>query len=342
MKEEKKTSILKRKKFWMIAVVLLGILGFVFYKAKSSKNSKVQTAKIEKGMVEEVLTLSGNINADNYAKLSFSSSGDIAWVGVTEGDEVKKGQSLTKLDTTVLNSTYQQANATLRAADAALQDVYDQVKDHAGDETYAQKDTRTAAEVTKDKAYESYIQAQYNLKHATITSPFAGIVTYLAHPFSGVNVTSTETQVEVLDPLTMYFDVTADQSEVLQIQMGQKVEIVLDSLPDDPLSGKVVFIGYTPEPNQVGTNYKIKVAFDDSSLDIKKYRIGLSGDANFVTKQKENVLYVPTTFVQSDPNGKYLQTSASGNRTYVQIGLEGADKTEIISDKVKEGDSIFD
>lgn len=341
-KEEKKRPFFKGKRFWVVLAVVAALVGFFYYRNILSKKSSVKTAKVEKGAVSEVLTLSGNIDADNYAKLGFSSSGDISWVGVSEGDEVKKGQGLIKLDTTVLNSVYQQAVATLRAADAAVEDVHDQVKDHTGDETYAQKDTRTAAEVTKDKAYESYLQAQYNLRHATITSPFDGIVTYLAHTFPGVNVLYTETQVEVLDPETMYFDVSADQSEVLQLSVGQDVDITLDSIPDEPLKGKVEFIAYTPDPTQVGTNYKVRVSFNESNLDIKKYRIGLSGDANFVTKKKDDALYVPTDFIGSDSSGKYVRKSSENNKTYIDIGLEGPDKTEIISSDIKEGDTVFD
>ena len=342
MKEAKKVPFYKNKKYWIITIIILAIFGYFYFKSSSAKSGGVTSTEVKKGTVEEVLTLSGEIMADEYTQLTFPTAGEISWVGVKEGDEVKRGQSLTKLNTVVLNAAYQQAKATLRAAEATVDNIHDQVKDHSGDETFAQKDLRTTAEAAKDRAYESYVAAEYNLRNSTISTPFDGVITYLAHPFSGVNVFPTETQVEVLNPGTMYFDVSADQSEVLQLYVGQNVEIVLDSVSNERLKGKIVFIGYTPKPNEAGTIYKVKVAFDDKNLDIKKYRIGLSGDANFITAQKDNALYVPPNYIKTDASGRYLSKSRKNGKTYIEVGLEGEDKTEIISDKVKEGDVVFD
>jgi|SRR3989304_6799993 len=341
MKGEKKTRFYKKKKFWIIFLTLLAVFGFSYYKFILSKKNVVESTEIKRGTVEEALTLSGEVKADEYAKLTFPTSGEISWVGVKEGDEVEKGQALTKIDTTVLNSTYQSVRATLRAAEATVENIHDQVKNHSADETFVQKDTRTTAEVTKDKAYEAYIAAEYNLRNSTLIAPFAGIITSLAHPFSGVNVFATETQVELINPQTLYFDVSADQSEVLKLSIGQEVNITLDSVSDEELKGNIVFIGYTPKADEVGTIYKVKVAFDDL-LDIKKFRVGLTGDATFVISKKENVLFVPPKFVKSDLDGKYLKKSGKNGKTYVEIGLEGEDATEIVSDKVKEGDNVFD
>ena len=187
---EKKENIfrrlLKRKKLLIILAVL--IVGGYFLYGYFTGNEDYETAEVKRGTVAEELILSGDIDADEYAQLKFPASGKIAWVTVKEGDEVKKGQALTKLDTITLNTAFQTTRATLRAAEATLDYVHDQVKDNDDDETFSEKDTRTTAETTKDRAYEAYVAAEYNLRNSTLLSPFAGIVTYLAHPYSGVNV----------------------------------------------------------------------------------------------------------------------------------------------------------
>lgn len=337
-----KTRFYRRKKFWIISVIIIAIFSFAYFKILSSRNSSiVDSTEVKKGTVEEVLTLSGEIDADEYAKLTFPSSGQIAWVGVKEGDEVKKGQALTKLDTVVLNAAFQQAKAALRAAEATVENVHDQVKDHSGDETFAQKNTRTTAEAAKDSAYEAYVAAEYNLRHSTVLSPFAGVVTYLAHPYSGVNVLVTEVQVEVINPESIYFDVSADQSEVVDITKGQKVSVILDSHSDETLEGVVDFIGYTPKAGEAGTVYKTRVKFAKDDFDFNRFRIGMSGDAKFLLSQKENVLYVPPKYISTDPKGKYINLGSKSNKVYVEIGIEGEDKVEIKGD-IKEGDVIFD
>jgi RND family efflux transporter MFP subunit len=345
MESEKKPFILrllKRRKLLLIIFVILAVIGFSYYKIVSRRNAGVQTAKVEKGTVSEELVLSGEINADEYTQLSFPTSGEISWVGVKEGDKVKKGQSLSKLDTTILNSTFQQAQATLRAAEATVENIHDQVKDHSGDETYSQKDTRTTAEAAKDKAYEAYIQAEYNLRNSTLIAPFTGIITYLAHPFPGVNILVTEPQIELINPDTIYFDVSADQNDVVNLSVGQPVSVSIDSLPDETIDGEISFISYTPKSGEAGTVYKIKVMLEGNDLDAQKVRIGMSGDAHFIINKKDNVLYVPPKFINTNGEGKYLNVGSLNNRVYIEVGIEGEDRVEIISDKVKEGETVFD
>jgi RND family efflux transporter MFP subunit len=342
MKEVKKAPFYKKRKFWIATISIFAVVIFFYYKILSSRNGKVQTSKIEKGTVSEELVLSGDINADEYANLTFPTSGEISWVGVKEGDEVKAGQSLLKLDTTVLNSAFQQAKATLRAAEATVQNIYDQVQDHSSDETFAQRDVRTAAEAAKDRAYESYIAALYNLNNSTLTAPFAGIISFLAHPYPGVNVIFSETQVEIINPDTIYFDVTADQSDVINLYLSQEVLITLDSLPEEKINGEVAFIGYTPKLGEAGTVYKVKVDIKKDGFENKNVRIGMSGDASFIIKEKSDVLYVPPKFINADTKGKYLKVGNADNRVYIDVGIEGEERVEIISEKVKEGDTIFD
>jgi macrolide-specific efflux system membrane fusion protein len=339
MKQGKKTRFYKKKKFWIVTAIILAVIGFSYYKISLSKKANVQTAKIERGEVSEELVLSGEVDADEYANLTFPTSGEISWVGVKEGDEVKAGQALLKLDTTVLNSAFQQTRATLRAAEATVANIHDQVKDHSGDETFVQKDTRTTAEAAKDKAYESYIAAEYNLRNSTITAPFAGIITYLAHPFSGVNILVTETQAELINPKTIYFEVSADQTDVESLFRGQKVSIVLDAVPSKEFTGLVDFISYSPKPGEVGAVYKVKVKLDES-LNTDKYRIGMTGDAKFILSSKDNVLYVPPKYVKGDTMGKYIKLGDNKNKTYIEIGIEGEDRIEI-KGNFKEGDTVF-
>ncbi|OGM30433.1 hypothetical protein A2630_01775 [Candidatus Woesebacteria bacterium RIFCSPHIGHO2_01_FULL_44_10] len=258
------------------ALLLVGITFWrlvIYPKANSSK-----TATIQKGTVEEELILTGEVSADDYASLAFASSGKLAWVGVAEGDMVKKGATLARLDATVAAQDVKITDATLREEAATLDRVYDTLGDKAGKESFAEKETRTTAETAKDRAVFSHIKAQNILSTTTLTSPFDGIVTYIANPFAGINVIATQPQIEVVNPETLYFDVTADQSEVLDLTVGQKVGIVLDSLPDSKLEGEISFISFAPKVGEVGTAYKVKVKFV-GEIDSQKIRIGMTGDA---------------------------------------------------------------
>lgn len=328
------------KWFWLIIIVLiLGIGGFFLFRSRSQNGSVTTT--VQRGEVKEELILTGSIKADKHVVLYFPTGGKIAGVYVKEGEWVKKGRALTALDRTILNSTYQQALNTHKSYQATAEQVVDSVKDHKSDETFTQKATRTTAEVNRDNAYDAVKAAEYNLKNATLYAPFEGVITSLPFPSPGVNVNLTDPQVELLDPASIYFEVDADQSEVINIKDKQTVEIILDSYRDKSFVGVVSFISYTPKAGEASTVYKVKVELDSIQMKELLPRIGMSGDAKFILSEKTDVLFVPNRFVNSDKEGKYVNLGGKDKKVRVTVGVEGEEKIEIISG-VKEGDVLYD
>jgi len=97
----KKTTKFFVKNWKKLLILFIMIIGVIIFFSSRSKNLNVKVDTIKKGNVKEELILSGEISAENYAKLSFETSGRIVYVGVKEGDKVYKGKLISKLDTTV-------------------------------------------------------------------------------------------------------------------------------------------------------------------------------------------------------------------------------------------------
>ena len=149
---------------------VLILLTFLFFRKPAVK---VETVAVVKGDIVEAISASGEVDASEKADLIFQGSGKLAWVGVKEGDKVKKYQAIAKLDTVLLNASYQQAINSYTSYNAAAQKAEDDViKGHSADETYAQKSTRVAAQVARDNAYDAMKAAEQSLKFATIYAPF--------------------------------------------------------------------------------------------------------------------------------------------------------------------------
>lgn len=331
-------KVLKKRSIIPIVIILL-IIGGIKFASRGKNGSKVTTTKVDRGTVAEELILTGEIDADQHVDLTFATAGKIAWVGVKEGDKVIKGQALAALDKTTLDTAYQQARSMLRKYEATVDKIHDDLKNKATTETYTERNTRTTAEADKDYYYDAFRTAEYNLTNATLTAPFNGIVTYAAYP-AGVNVLSTQTEIELVNPDTIYFNATADQSEIIKLSQGQQVNVVFDSYPEKTFTGKVAFLGLTPKPGETGANYKIKVVIDQNQ-ETTVLRIGMTGDAKFILSQKENVLYLPPKFVNSDTKGKYVKLDKKKNKTYIKTGLEGEERIEI-TEGLKQGDMVFD
>ena len=344
MEKEKKPSIIRRifktrrRVIVFLIVIVIGILVYRYFASKGS--AEVRSARVYKGTVREELILSGVIRAEEHANLNFLSSGELDYVGVVEGQEVKARDVLAKLDSVNAYQSFLQAEADLRRYDASLAKTYDDVQGHEKDESFAQRESRTIAEANRDKAYRTYVIAQQNLNNLAIYAPFDGIITSIIHPYGGINTTLSESQIEIVNPKTIYFSVSADQTEITGLKVGQKVNIFLDSFPNEEFQGEVSYIAFTPKAGEAGSIYEIKVK-TLQDLDIQKIRIGMSGDAKFVLTEKEDVLYVPPGFVNSDINGSFVNLGKRNNKKYIEVGIEGEDKVEIIGD-IKEGDIVYD
>jgi len=326
-------------KHWKKITIIL-IIGLILFFVFRNKNSEVKTSNVQKGNLQEEMILSGNVTATNYTKLSFETAGKIIYVGVREGDKITKGKLISRLETTVLNSNYQIAMSNLRAAEATVENIHNQVKDHSGDETFAQKDLRTAAEVNKDKAYEAMLIAKRNLDGASLYAPFSGIVTYLNHPFTGVYSSFGSIEAEILDPETMYVSATIDQSDIESLINKKDGEIIFDAYLDKTYKGKIENISFAPKLGESATVYEVKISIDDIKNISQKLRIGMTSDIKFILNIKENVLFVSPQYVKEDIKGKYLLVGSKKNKVYIDLGIESNEGIEV-SGKINEGDLIF-
>jgi RND family efflux transporter MFP subunit len=328
----------RRHKKFTVGIVIIITLVILTPRLLRPKTSVVTTT-IQRGEVVSTLLLSGEIDATQKVTLQFQTPARLVGVYVKEGDTVKKGQLIAKLDTVLLNSNYQQALSAWRATTATVDRVHDSLKDKGNSESLAEKETRTLAEVANDKAYEAVIQTRKALTDATLVSPIDGVVTKVDSPQPGVNILPATSTFVVVNPSAIKFIVTADQTEVVSLHQGDTTTITLDSYPDMTLKGTVTNIAISPDPTESSTVYKVDVEVANIG-EAKNYRIGMTGDANFVLEKKENVLFVAPKFVKSDKNGKYL-TLNGNKKVYITPGVEGDERVEISGD-IKEGEIVYD
>jgi len=113
-----------RKKLWIFLVlglIILALLAGAFFKNKNKpKGIKVDTEMVEKRTIKETVSASGRIFPEKEVKISSDVSGEIVELYVIEGDSVKAGQLLAKIDPEAYVSVVQQGQAGLSRARSQL------------------------------------------------------------------------------------------------------------------------------------------------------------------------------------------------------------------------------
>lgn len=334
-----------RRKFVFGAIII--VIALILWQTIFKSKAVAQSTTIQKGDVATNLTLSGAVDSTEKATLQFQSPGLISWVGVKEGDYVTKGQGIASIDTRIANLDLQKSlnlyGLNRLDFDQTNQDNQNYLENPDSAARDRIKRSLDKAQLTLNNTVLDVQSQTVAISLSSISSPISGVVTNINNAIAGANVVVGQTQFEIVNPNTIYLSVTADQTDVVNVKVGDVASIVMDAYPDQTLQGKVIKIGFTPETNQTGTVYEVKIAFENlSSQDIKnlKFKIGMTGDANFTTNEKKDVLYVAPQYIKEDTKGKYLLVGPKKEKVYIQTGLEGTDRVEV-NGNIKEGDIIF-
>lgn len=321
--------------------VTFGFLIVLLFLFSRKPKIVVETASVVRGDIVESVSASGEVDAKEKADLTFQGSGKLIWVGVKEGDTVKKYQAIAKLDTILLNATYQQAINSYASLNAAAQKAEDDVKNHSTDETFAQKSTRVAAQVARDNAYDAMKAAEQSLKFATITAPFSGVVTSANPAFAGSNVTPLNAVYSIVNPETFYFSTEVGEIEVSKVQVGQKVTLILDAYPEENFESVVESVGISSVVTSTGgTGYKVKIALP--KREGINFRLGMNGDAEIIINMFKDVLSVPSDSVIEEDSGNYVWVAEgkSVRKVKVELGASSLDRYEI-KEGLEEGDTVL-
>jgi RND family efflux transporter MFP subunit len=296
--------MLKNKK-WLIGivVVLIIIVLLVFLRLRGG-SEEVKVAEVKKGNILSTISASGLVRANSVELGSARMAGRVEWVGVEEGDRVRRKQVLVKLD------------------------GYDQAK-----KEYNRLYKLHAQGFVSDLELE---RAKTAVDNAKIVAPFAGIVAEKSVT-PGEAISPGVPVITVVDIDNPWVEIQVDEVDIAIARVGQKVRFTTDAFPDKEFFGKIVWINKKAELKKVGGRVRMdeedlvfrgKVRFLDGK---KMLRPGMSVYAEIITGEKKGVLVVPREAVTLR-TGKRVVFVVNKDRSWekiVELGIKDAEKVEI-------------
>lgn len=321
-------------------VFLILIFSRVFF---WKKEPKIKTTKVKKDNLTLIVSASGKTKSQNQVDLKFQTSGKLAWVGVKEGENVKKWQAIASLDKEQLKKDLQKdLNDYMneRWDFEQTQEDYQQTKERLL-VTDAIKRILEKAQFDLNNAVIDVELADLAVRLATLASPIEGIVTHIDTPIAGVNITPATAVFTIADPNSVIFVVNVDEADVSQISLGLRAKIALDAYSDQVFEGQVSKISFSAiTTTGGGTAFPVEITLPENS-DLR-FKVGMNGDTEIVTQEKENVLVIPTSsvFIREDKNFVWKVVGGVAKKQEVKIGLEVEDLVEVI-DGLTEGEKVI-
>lgn len=136
-------------------------------------------------------------------------------------------------------------------------------------------------------------QARLSLDQTELRAPFAGVIAQ--NRLTSGELPPQDVAVLLVDDSSFFVDLRVDETDVVNVQVGQRVEFTVDALPDATITGEVSSIAYTPVPIDGLVVYNVRVDVDTTDAPL---RTGMSVTGRIVVQERENVLVVPNTFVR--------------------------------------------
>ncbi len=361
------TSILLRRVLPALIVVALAIGAFFWF--TRTKPVVVVLKSVDRGNVESTVvnTRAGTVEACQRTKLSTIMGGRIEFLGVKEGDRVKKGQLLMKLwnDDQKAQQTLAEAQRAVSAqrvkevcttAASSRREAERQtslknkgfVSEAREDAAKSEADARSAAcetaraDVTQASARVGVTKIEQG--RMTLYAPFDGTVANIVGELGEYSTPSppgvpTPPAIDLIDDSCLYINAPMDEVDAPKIKAGLPVRVTLDALPKQPLQGKVRRVApYVLAVEKQARTVDVEVDFDMPASG--GLLVGYSADVEIVLATRANVLRVPTAALIE--GGRVMVLNADSGKLEerkVKVGTANWEFTEIV-EGLAEGERI--
>ncbi len=296
---------------------------------------KVEVLPVSKKHFAHYVEVTGNVDAVDNALISPQTNGQITKIYVTEGQYVKKGQLLAKLNDEVLRNNLAQLQTSLLLADTMYQkqkSLYEQ--NVVSEVQYLQAKNQKE---TLEKNIE-VIKSQIALSR--ITAPFSGVIDQIFKK-EGEIAPPGQPLMQLVNLSKM--EVTAQISEnyLPDIELNNPVSISFPTYPDLKIDSKITFKGNVIDP--VNRTFRVKVKFNNIENKIKPNMLAV---VKFKDFEADSAIVVPTNTLSKDINGWFLfvLNKQDGKniveKRYVTIGISDENNT-LIKSGLQEGELII-
>ena len=310
------------KKWWFIGGGVLVVLFVVAAIARPKPGKSVQVTQASRKNLVALVKAPATIEPKTIVNISAEVPGKITRLAVAEGQDVKRGQLLLQLDPAGYAEDVSQSEAMLSSAQARLasakgawetqqpkhkrlkalfeQKLLSPGEMEAADQEYQNASSEYEAakqEVSRSKAALNASRDRY--AKTVFRSPIDGTVTGLNVEQGEIVITGTMNNpgtriLSVGDMNRMLAKANVDETDVIDLKVGQKANITVDAFPDSTFPAHVSEIAHSASTGTTSssgeTDFEVKVLFDNK---VPRMRPGMTADVAIETAAKDSVLAVP-------------------------------------------------
>ena len=289
--------------------------------------------------LQQTLSLTGALRAVDMSSVKARVAAEVREISVREGDTVRAGQIVARMDATEFQARVDQARGTLNAARAQL-DIATKNRDNnrtlvekgfisknAFDNSASQYAT---AEANVEAAKGALDVVQKLVNDTVIRSPISGVVA-MRYVQAGEKVSADNKLLDIVNLQKMELEAAVPTNDITNVAIGQRVTLRTEGLPQT-IEGKVVRINPATQSGSRSVLVYVQIANPQNQL-----RSGMFAEAQLILKTKASVLALPQNAIRKEGNRAYVYVIEADvlARKAITVGMSGRSgddyMTEVLS-----------
>lgn len=305
---------------------------------------------LESGSLQKNLAVSGSLRALQQASVKAKVAGEVKQVLVREGEAVKNGQILIKMDDSDYLARVEQSRASLRAAQGQLE-----IARTTRSNNRALKQQNFISQNALDTAENQYAIAQANVEGAksalevaqkalqdtVLRAPQDGLISARSVQ-PGEKVSPDARLLDVLDPTSLEVELSVPANEVAKISVGQAVQVTVEGL-DKPLTAQLARIS---PATAIGT--RSVLAYARLNQVPPSLRAGMFVQAKIVLASSAKVLKIARSALYADQTvdgtdnraAAYLIEGGKLRKVSLRLGASGEDESGEVVEVLEAGPGV--
>lgn len=303
---------------------------------KREKIKDVTVTALAPTTIDDVFELTGSVKARLSANISTKVIGEVTDVYVKEGDVVKAGQILLKIDDSDINERIKAADKGMESAKHnrdLSRKTYQRYKALADEKAVSgheldQIETQMrVSEAEYERAKALLNEALTYLKYTKITAPYNGIIT-AKHIDKGNMAVQGMPLFSIESNEKYYIEVSADESMLGVIKTGLPVRVFFDSLNNEFREMRAKVTEVIPSVDTKTRTFTVKI-----DLPMHNIRSGMFARVGFLTGKKESILINKDWVVKKGQLTGVYTVDDKGiiNYRLIKLGKTFGDRIEVIS-----------
>ena len=300
----------------LLLILLAGVAAALTWWRWRPVNVRVEHP--HRGLAIDAVYATGTVEPSVAVPIAPRVAGRIVALHVDEGDRVRRGQVLARLEDANLRQATEQLEAQSRLARQTLERARMLLQRGLG--SVADRDKALADSQAADAAVA---RSREELAFMTLTAPAVGLIVRRdgeIGQYIAVNQPIFHLQIATAAPLRVTAEV--DEEDIAQVEVGQPVVIHADAFPDRVFDGEVSEI--TPAGDATTRSFRVRISLPgDTPL-----RVGMTADANIIVDRHTDALLVRATALVD--GSVWIVRDGRLARVAVRTGVRGENGVEVL------------